>query len=110
MNKLTINHAAFAPLWNHGAVALWSHGAVALWKRGAAALGDGGAVAPVVAFRAPAPVAARRLPQRRALHCVWTKDAAGHLACAWSDAPPIDEHSRRWRGASRATAAMLMAA
>lgn len=89
MKKLTNIHAAFAP------------------PR------DGGTVASVASFRAPAPAAVRKLPPRAtsgSLHCIWTKDRDGHLVCAWSDASSTEDHSSTWRGMSRASAAMLMAA
>ncbi len=88
MKKLTIIHAAFAPLR------------------------DGGAVASVASFRAPAPTAVRKLlrPTSGRLHCIWTKDTDGHLVCAWSDASSTEDHSRSGRGMGRAGAAMPMAA
>lgn len=84
MNKLTINHAAFV-------------------------LPRDGSIVSVARFRTSAPAVVRKLPPRPTsggLRCIWTKDADGHLVCAWSDASTTEDHSRSRRGTSRADAAM----
>jgi hypothetical protein len=84
--KLTLTHAAFAPLRDRAATA-----SVVLVRPLAAA-------GPETAVRA-----------RRGLTCHWTKDATGHLVCAWSDEPTKD-HSITRRDHGRAGAALSMAA
>lgn len=96
MNKLTNFHAAPAPL--HG----------------------GGAFAAATPLRSTslgyAPGAA---PAKRGLRCSWTKDAAGHLVCVWTDADAEEpcaldqsnaEQNSSWRGLGRAGAALARAA
>jgi hypothetical protein len=93
MIKLTNDHAAVAPL------------------RGAfAPLRDSGGGATVVALYSTARIVVRKPARPNPLRCVWSKDAAGHLVCSWSDDSTTETYSIGGRGLSRAGAAMRMAA
>lgn len=85
MMKLTLSHAAFAPL------------------RGRPATG-------AVVFVRPRAVATpvKAIAPRRGLTCRWTKDETGHLVCSWSDDAGNQSIGRR--DLSRAGSVMLMAA
>lgn len=85
MMKLTLSHAAFAPLRDRAAT-----GSVVL-------------VRPLAVAR-PLEV----VPARRGLTCRWTKDETGQLVCSWSD--DASDHSIGRRDESRAGPAMTVAA